>query len=254
MAQTDAIVNRLKPFTIISSMRERTTFPADLLQRLTYLKLLLATGTRFDTFDLAVAKDLGITVAAAPRREKVSQPTTQHTLAMTLARNTQLAKGLTGTKLGVAGLDRLGAAVARIGALICLSAEMGLPVHGGGRDADAPAFITGSKEELFRNTDMQTLHYVLTLLVNTSRGPLIDDVALFDALHNGRIGDAALDVFDRSRDWGHGVTSNLQITPHMGYVEEGIMHTWYEETVENIERWIQSKNGFTPPAMVVVCR
>ncbi|CRG86503.1 hypothetical protein PISL3812_03509 [Talaromyces islandicus] len=324
--QKEAIVERLKPYTVISTMRERTPFPGDLLRQLPNLKLLLATGTQFETFDLAAARELGITVAAAPGKGRTdgkridrplqprldikkggSHPTTQHAwaLILSLARNvanddaamkdatrkgwqTQLAKGLTGATLGVVGLGRLGAAVARIGALawgmkvLCWSEnltqekanqkaeEMGLPAYGGGPNANAPTFTAVSKEELFRNADVVTLHYVLSdrsrgivgakelelmkssaLLVNTSRGGLIDDMALYDVLHRGRIGGAALDVFDveplpadslwRSPSWGQQGRSNLLITPHMGYVEEGIMHTWYEETVENVERWIEGK-------------
>lgn len=325
--QRQALVDCLKPFEIISTMRERTPFPADLLRQLPNLKLLLATGTQFETFDLAAARELGIIVAAAPgkgrtdgkvtshrpKRPKLdikkggSHPTTQHAwaLILALARNvanddavmkdpnrkgwqTQLAHGLTGATLGVVGLGRLGAAVARIGALawgmevICWSetltqekanqkaVEMGLPIVGGGPDPQALTFRAVSKEELFRTADVVTLHYVLSersrgivglkelqlmkdsaLLVNTSRGPLVDDAALYDTLQNGCIGGAALDVFDteplprdsywRSQEWGHGGRSNLLITPHMGYVEDGLMHTWYEETAENVERWLEGQ-------------
>ncbi|KAI1080034.1 glycerate dehydrogenase [Whalleya microplaca] len=316
-----AIIDRLKPFTVISSMRERTPFPADLLQELPNLKLLLATGTQFESFDLAAAKRLGISVVAAPGRGRTdgkgptrpkldikkggSHPTTQHAwaLILALARNvaaddaalkadkgrwqSQLARGLTGTTLGVVGLGRLGAAVARIGSLawgmrvICWSEnltqekanqkaeEVGLPAYGGNPlDSKAPTFTAVSKNELFKTADVVSLHYVLSersrgivgaeelaqmkgsaLLVNTSRGPLINSEALYTALCSGSIRGAALDVFDieplpadslwRSNKWGTDGRSNLIITPHMGYVEDGIMHTWYEETAENLERWLK---------------
>lgn len=146
---------------------------------------------------------------------------------------------------------------------------MGLPVSGGyALDPGEPTLKAVGKEELFRSADVVSLHYVLSersrgivgereldwmkssaLLVNTSRGPLIDDEALYGALENGRIRGAALDVFDveplpaesqwRSTKWGTQGRSNLIITPHMGYVEDGIMHTWYEETAENLERWLR---------------
>ncbi|KAI1657030.1 glycerate dehydrogenase [Daldinia decipiens] len=321
-----AIVDRLKPYTIISSMRERTPFPGELLRQLPNLKLLLATGTQFETFDLATASNLGISIAAAPGRGRTdgkltsrparpkldikkggSHPTTQHAwaLILALARNvaaddaamkgptkswqSQLAIGLTGATLGVVGLGRLGAAVARIGSLawgmrvVCWSEnltqekanrkaeEMGLSVYGGyALDPDAPTFTAVSKDELFATADVVSLHYVLSdrsrgivgkaelarmkesaLLVNTSRGPLIDDTALYDALQTGRIRGAGLDTFDieplpadspwRSTEWGTKGRSNLIITPHMGYVEDGIMHTWYEETAENLERWLRGE-------------
>ncbi|KAF3067366.1 D-3-phosphoglycerate dehydrogenase [Daldinia childiae] len=325
-SERQAIVNRLKPYTIISSMRERTPFPGELLRQLPNLKLLLATGTQFETFDLTTASELGISIAAAPGRGRTdgkltsrparpkldikkggSHPTTQHAwaLILALARNvaaddaamkgpskswqSQLAIGLTGATLGVVGLGRLGAAVARIGSLawgmrvVCWSEnmtqekanrkaeEMGLPVYGGyALDPDAPTFTAVSKDELFATADVVSLHYVLSdrsrgivgkaelarmkesaLLVNTSRGPLIDDTALYDALQTGRIRGAGLDTFDieplpadspwRSTEWGTQGRSNLIITPHMGYVEDGIMHTWYEETAENLERWLRGE-------------
>lgn len=327
--QKQTLINRLKPFTVLSSMRERTQFPAALLRKLPNLKLLLATGTQFETFDLDAARELGITVAAAPGRGRVdgktldgrssprleikkggSHPTTQHTwaLILALARNvaaddavmkraypgiasswqTDLATGLTGMTLGVVGFGRLGSAVARIGSLafgmkvVCWSEnltqekadrkaeEMGLKAYDGNGD---PVFRAVRKEELFRSADVISMHYVLSersrglvaerelelmkksaLLVNTSRGPLVDQNALYEALQTGRIAGAALDVFDleplpvdsvwRSTDWGFNGKSRLLLTPHMGYVEEGIMHTWYEETAENVERWLDGKEVY----------
>jgi phosphoglycerate dehydrogenase-like enzyme len=89
------------------------------------------------------------------------------------------------------------------------------------------------------------------LLVNTSRGPLVDESALLDALRNGRIGGAALDVFDieplpadspwRNEDWDAEGKSRVVLTPHMGYVEEGTLKIWYEETAENLERYLEGK-------------
>jgi len=325
--QKEAIIARLSPFSILSTIRERTPFPASLLRKLPNLKLLLATGTQFETFDLTTARELGITVVAAPGKGRVdgktlpgrvkspkldirqggSHPTTQHAwaLILALARNvaaddavmkraypnvsgtwqTGLAKGLTGTTLGVIGLGRLGAAVARIGSLafgmrvVCWSKnltqekadrkaeEMGLNVH---QPDGSRTFRAVGKEELLGEADVISLHYVLSersrgvigeqelkrmkesaLLVNTSRGALIDEAALYTALQTGRIGGAALDVFDleplpvdspwRSTDWGSAGRSRLLLTPHMGYVEEGIVHTWYEETAENLERWLDGQ-------------
>ncbi|KAH8700731.1 D-isomer specific 2-hydroxyacid dehydrogenase [Talaromyces proteolyticus] len=325
--QKQALIEKLRPFDMISTMRERTPFPGSLLRELPNLKVLLATGTQFETFDLQTANELGITVVAAPGKGRTggkgllsatrpqldikrggSHPTTQHTWAMILglARNiamddavlktshgwqTQMAQGLTGMTLGVVGLGRLGAAVARIGVLawnmkvLCWSQnltqqkandkakEMGLPVLGGGLEQDSarPTFTAVSKQELFQNSDVVSLHYVLSersrglvgrqelawmkdsaLLVNTARGPLVDSQALQDALLTHQIAGAALDVFDieplpatspwRSQEWGRNGRSNLLVTPHMGYVENGIMNTWYEETAENVERFLQGQD------------
>jgi phosphoglycerate dehydrogenase-like enzyme len=201
---------------------------------------------------------------------------------------TGLATGLTGMTLGVVGFGRLGSAVARIASLafgmkvVCWSEnltqekadrkaeEMGLKAYDGNGD---PVFRAVRKEELFRSADVISMHYVLSersrglvaerelelmkksaLLVNTSRGALVDQNALYEALQKGRITGAALDVFDieplpvdsvwRSTDWGFNGKSRLLLTPHMGYVEEGIMHTWYEETAENVERWLDGKEVY----------
>lgn len=236
-------------------------------------------------------------------------PTTQHAWAMilALARNiaaddavikgkgvsagwqTELAMGLQGKTLGLVGFGRIGALVARVGLLawgmkiVCWSAnlnqkkadqlagDVGLPVKGGGiAEEDEHTFKVVDKEKLFRESDVISLHYVLStrsrgivgaqelewmkrsgLLVNTSRGPLIDEAALLDTLRNGRIRGAALDVFDieplpadspwRSENWDEKGKSRVLLTPHMGYVEEGTLQTWYEETAENVERYLDGR-------------
>jgi lactate dehydrogenase-like 2-hydroxyacid dehydrogenase len=327
-AQRKALVERLKPFSVLSTMRERTPFPGDLLSQLPNLKVILATGTQFETFDLKTAKGLGIKVCAAPGKGRTDgkgsgitprakidikkgggHPTTQHAWALILglARNvaaddaavkgkgapsgwqTQLAIGLQGKTLGLVGFGRIGALTARVGLLawgmkiVCwsenltqekadkLAEDVGLPANGGGIVGDhEKTFKVVSKEELFKTSDVVSLHYVLSarsrgivgakeldwmqksaLLINTSRGPLVDEAALLDALRKGRIRGAALDVFDieplpadspwRSENWDEEGKSRVLLTPHMGYVEEGNMRTWYEETAENLERYIEGK-------------
>ncbi len=330
--ETDArrLVDRLRPFDLISTMRERTAFPGSLLAQLPNLKLLLATGTQFERFDLAAARERGIAVVAAPglgrtdaagpRRPDIKKggghPTTQHTwaLLLALARNVAaddaalkasgargsgsgsgsttpwqsgLATGLTGLTLGVVGLGRLGAAVARIAHLawgmrvVCwsenltqdkaddMAIQVGLsPDEGVDR---TKTFRVVEKADLFSGADVVSVHYVLSdrsrgivggrdlelmkrsaLLVNTSRGPLVDQPSLLDVLEKGRIRGVALDVFDveplphnspwrRADYWGKNGRSNVLTTPHMGYVETGLMNTWYSETAENVERWLDGR-------------
>ena len=197
--------------------------------------------------------------------------------------------GLQGKTLGLVGFGRIGALVARVGLLawgmkiVCwstnltqeradqLAEEVGLPVKGGGiAEEDEHTFKVADKEELFRESDVVSLHYVLStrsrgivgaqeldrmkptgLLINTSRGPLVDEAALLSTLRNGRIRGAALDVFDieplpadspwRSENWDEKGKSRVLLTPHMGYVEEGTLQTWYEETAENVERYIDGE-------------
>lgn len=305
----EALISRLKPFPIVSTMRERTPLPADVLSALPNLKLLLTTGVRNASIDMKTCLERGIIVAGttgagrSDRLEsgKLTTPpaygsTTQHTWAMILgiARNiarddavvksggwqSSFATGLAGKTLGLLGLGKLGASTARIAVLgfamkvnawsSSLTQEkadekaesLGLP--------KGKFHVVGSKEELFRTADILSVHYVLSdrsrgmvgeeelsvmkpnaLLVNTSRGPLIEEGALLKTLKDGKIRGAALDVFDteplprdspwRTTKWGQGGSSEVLLSPHMGYAEENTMHAWYEETAENVERWLDGK-------------
>jgi len=130
--------------------------------------------------------------------------------------------------------------------------------------------VASSKEELLREADVLSLHYVLSersrnlvseedlalmkpsaFLVNTSRGPLVEEKALLSALSAGKIRGAALDVFHeeplpqdspwRTTSWGQGGRSQVLLSPHMGYVEEGVMDRWYEDTASNLELWLDGK-------------
>jgi phosphoglycerate dehydrogenase-like enzyme len=308
-----ALVERLRPFEIISTMRERTPFTTDLFHQLPNLKLFLVTGQQHRSFNMETAKEMGIVAAAAVGKRRTREPqgpadltnngasaTAQHTWALILglARNiaaddrdikeggwqTGFALSTKGSTLGIVGLGRLGAQVARIGVLgfgmkvICWSTnltqekadqvatELGLPVEHAGEKV----FKVVSKEQLFKDSDVVSLHYALSdrswgivgkveldamkktaILVNTSRGPLIDEAALLDTLEKGGIRGAALDTFDieplpkkhpfRSHRWGTQGTSDLLLSPHMGYVEKESMSGYYAETAENLERWLDGK-------------
>jgi lactate dehydrogenase-like 2-hydroxyacid dehydrogenase len=309
----EALVNRLKPFDILSTMRERTAIPADLLAKLPNLKLLLVTGMRHNCFDMDSTKEHGIVVAAAvghgrdqgPKNPAdlsmgAAHPTTQHTWAMILG----LARGISredhsmrqggwqegpaigtlGKTIGVAGMGRLGGAVARVGTLafgmrvICwsmnltqekadeIAKDLGLPAETAGEKT----FKVVSKEDLFRESDVLTLQYTLSprsrhmvgkaelglmkktaMLINTSRGPLVDEEALIETLEKGGIHGAALDTFDieplpkshpfRSYKWGTEGRSELLLSPHMGYVEKETLDAFYAETAQNLERWLDGK-------------
>jgi len=237
----------------------------------------------------------------AQKRGRGPDSTTQHCIALILglARNlayddkivkeggwqTTFATGLSGKTLGVLGLGRLGRNTAKImhemfGMRVIawssnltqenadvIAKEVGLRVE----DEDGErTFKVVSKEELFSDADVVSLHLVLgdrsrgivsrdelslmkksALLINTSRGPLIKEDDLLDVLEKGGIRGAALDVFDtepleessrwRSGKWGTEGRAFVLLSPHMGYVEEEIMHAWYEEQVENVERWVNGE-------------
>ncbi|KAF7910778.1 uncharacterized protein EAF01_002287 [Botrytis porri] len=296
------LVERLKPFTIISSMRERTPFPASLLEKLPNLKLLLNAASRNKGIDMEAAKKLGITVTGASGKPKRGpDSTTQHAVALILgiARNvawddkivkeggwqTTLATGLSGKAFGTLGLGRLGANVAKIMysafgmKIIAWSSNLtqesaDQQARDSGFDTEdedgVKVFKVVSKEELFSTADVVSVHLVLSdrsrgivgekdldlmkksaLFVNTSRGPLVQQDALLDALQKGKIRGAALDVFDleplpedsqwRSTKWGENGSSKVLLSPHMGYVEEGTMNDWYEVQAENVNRWFEGK-------------
>jgi lactate dehydrogenase-like 2-hydroxyacid dehydrogenase len=300
-----ALVDRLKPFQVVSSMRERTPFPASILKALPNLKLLLTTGKRNLAIDLQAASEQGIVVAGtdakhnlAPSKFNRLRPdsTTTHCWAMILglarhiARDDRIVKdggwqgdtlatALPGKTLALLGLGRLGTAVGRIAVLgfgmrvICWSSSLTqekADEQARGVGLDAGEFEVVSKEELFKEADVLSVHYVLSdrsrgivgksdlallkpeaFVVNTSRGPLVDDDALYDVLAQGKIAGAALDVFDqeplpsesrwRTTQWGKGGRAEVLLTPHMGYGETETLKDWYKENSENLGRWLRGE-------------
>ncbi|KAI9837089.1 MAG: hypothetical protein M1819_000740 [Sarea resinae] len=312
-AQKAELIARLRPFQIISTMRERTPFPRELLAELPNLRLLLTTGPYNAAIDMAAAKELGIAVCGTTGGGRSDRPapaapsngtdsTTQHAWALILglarhiARDdavvkaggwqTDLAVGLVGKTLGLVGLGRLGPAVGRIGVLAfgMKVAAWSSSLTQAGADEKARAaglpvtdpstgektFRAVSKAALFETADVVSVHYTLSprsagivgaaelgamkksaLLVNTSRGPVVDEAALLAALQDGAIRGAALDVFEleplpphsawRTTPWGQHGRSEVVLSPHMGYVEEATVHAWYDETAENVERWIDGR-------------
>ncbi|CAP59816.1 uncharacterized protein PODANS_1_1450 [Podospora anserina S mat+] len=306
----DKLVARLEPFTVISTMRERTPFPKDLIARLPNLKLLLTTGNRNLGLDLEAFKERGIPVAGAVDRAHAgsvgSISTTEHCVAMILAAARNIAQDdfsvkaggwqtvpavcLRGKIFGTVGLGRLGIAVAKIMYLafgmriIAWSSNLtqdaadekaraaGFPVE---NEHGEKTFKVVSKEELFKTADVVSIHLVLSdrsrgsiaaadlalmkpsaIFVNTSRGPLVVEKDLQDALEQGKIRAAALDVFEReplpldsrwrTTKWGQDGRSRVLLTPHMGYVEEATLDAWYEEQVANLLRW-EKNEGLTTP-------
>jgi len=193
---------------------------------------------------------------------------------------TGLTFGLAGKTMGLLGLGRLGAECARIAVygfqmkIIAWSTSLTQEkadeqAKKGGLPAGTYK-VVGSKQELFEKADVLSVQYVLSerskgivgekelsvmkkdsLFINTSRGPLVDEEALLKVLKEGKIRGAALDVFDiepleldsewRTTKWGHNGSSEVLLSPHMAYVEEVTMNTWYEETAENVERFLKGE-------------
>ena len=274
-AGPDQAVAALTGFDVLVAMRERTRFPAEVLERLPGLRLLVTTGSANAAIDLDAARRLGITVSATGYD---SSPTVELTWALILAaardlpaeaervRTRQwqqsLGVGLHGKTLGLLGLGRVGARVARIGQAfgmdtIAWSAHL-TPEKAAEHDVRAV-----DKRELFATADIVSVHLVLSgrtrglvaaaeltamkptaLLVNTSRGPIVDTPALLAALRDHRIAGAALDVYDTeplAADDPLRDTPGLLATPHIGYVTRDLYTTFYRDAVEDIAGFLNGK-------------
>jgi phosphoglycerate dehydrogenase-like enzyme len=277
VADTSALVERLLPFDVVCVMRERTPLPREVLQHLPRLKLIASTGSRNASIDMGAAQELGITVNATGYR---SSPTIELTWALILAslrgivhENNSVRNGdwqksvgqdLSGNILGVLGLGNIGGQVARIGLafgmkIIAWSQNMTPEI------AEAAGARLVSKDELFRQADIVTIHLILSgrtkglvgaaelvlmkptsRLINTSRGPIVDEASLIKALRSHAIAGAAIDVFDEEPlPAQHPLRSmdNVLATPHIGYVTEGLYGTFYGDTVANITAWLNKQHG-----------
>ena len=271
---TDAVIERLLPFDIICVMRERTPLPRNVIVRLPNLKLIASTGPANASIDVVAAADRGIVVSHTGYR---SDPTIDLTWALILAsarsivtESNSLRSGgwqrtvgteLRGKTLGVLGLGRVGSEGARIGRafgmdLIAWSQNMTPEA------AQAAGAVLVSKDELFEQADVLTIHLVLSdrtrslvgaaelglmkataRLINTSRGPIVDEQALISALRNKQIAGAAIDVFDIEplpASHPFRTLDNVLATPHIGYVSQELYRTFYEDSVSNIRKWLDS--------------
>jgi phosphoglycerate dehydrogenase-like enzyme len=272
VADPDAVVERLLPFDVICVMRERTPLSRQVIERLPQLKLIASTGSRNASIDMAAAAERAIRVTATGYR---STPTIEMTWTLILAsarhivresnsvRNggwqTAVGRELDGKVLGVLGLGNIGGEVARIGrafgmTVIAWSQNMTPQI------AEAAGASLVTKEELFRQADVVTIHLILSRrtrglvgaaefalmksaswLINTSRGPIVDEGALVHALATGAIAGAALDVFGVEPlpvDHPFRTLDNVLATPHIGYVAEDLYRTFYGDAAARIAAWL----------------
>jgi phosphoglycerate dehydrogenase-like enzyme len=274
LADPSAVVERLRPFDVVCVMRERTPLTREVLQQLPNLKLIASTGPRNASINTQTAADLGIAVTATGYD---ATPTIEFTWSLILASmrridreaaslkaggwQTGLGSNLRGKSLGVVGLGNIGREVARIGL------AFGMKVIAWSQNlteekASAAGATLVDKQTLFREADIVTVHLVLSSrtrgligaaefdlmkptakLVNTSRGPIVDEAALIEALQTHRIGAAAIDVFDIEplpADHPFRKLDNVLATPHIGYVTEDLYRTFYGDAAANIARWLES--------------
>jgi D-3-phosphoglycerate dehydrogenase len=277
-------INDLKDFDIVVMMRERTRFPRAVIDGLPKLKLLITTGAYNASIDIKACQERGIVVSGTGG---FGNPTTGITFGLILEltrrigweharmksgvlwQNT-LGMDIEGKTLGVLGLGKLGARAAGVGK------AFGMKVIAWSQNLTPErckevGVEYSTKEDLFRNADVVTIHLVLSdrtrglvganelgsmkksaYIVNTSRGPIIDEKALLDALNKKQIAGAGLDVFDVEPlplDHPYRKMDNVVITPHLGYVSQQNYEKYYPDIVDNIRGFLDGK-----PARIVTPR
>jgi phosphoglycerate dehydrogenase-like enzyme len=275
MSDESAVATALENFEVVVLMRERTPFPASLIERLPNLKLLISTGARNRSIDLSAAVNRGIVVCGTPL---IPHPPAELTWALILAIvkdipaedaairqgkwQTRLGRTLKGKTLGIVGLGNLGGQTALIGQ------AFGMKIIAWSQNlTDARAAEFGAKrvalDALMSTADVVTIHLYLSqrtigiigrhelslmkpsaYLVNTARSPIIDEAALIDVLQNRKIAGAALDVFDvEPLPLNHPLRTldNTIVTPHVGYVTEEGLSVMYGGVVENIRAYREGR-------------
>jgi phosphoglycerate dehydrogenase-like enzyme len=271
----DAVAEALAGFQVAVAMRERTRFPASLIARLPDLKLLVTTGMRNLAIDMDAASDAGVTVCGTAL---MPYPAFEHAWALIMGLTKKISRedqamhaggwqvdfceGLRGKTLGVLGLGKLGSQAAAIGL------AFGMRVIAWSQNlTDARAANCGvvrvDKDSLFRESDIITIHLLLgdrtrglvgapelalmkptAYLVNTSRGPIVDEGALVQALTDRAIAGAGIDVYDVEPlpvDHPLRGLDNALLTGHTGYVVRENFELAYGESVEDIAAWLSGK-------------
>ena len=272
LADQDDLVARLEPFDVICVMRERTPLPREVIERLPRLKLIASTGPGNASIDYDAAAECDVVVTDT-RYDPTSTVELTWALIMAGSRRlveecgsvrsggwqTSVGRELRGQVLGILGLGNIGTEIARLGT------TFGMDVVAWSQNLDAATATAAggklvSKDDLFRQSDTLTVHLKLSersrglvgaeelalmkptsWLVNTSRGPIVDEAALVAALTDRSIGGAALDVFDTEPlPVDHPLRSlpNALVTPHIGYVAENLYRTFYGDVVASITEWL----------------
>jgi phosphoglycerate dehydrogenase-like enzyme len=275
LADSDAVVERLQPFDVVCVMRERTPMTRTIIERLPKLRLICSTGTGNASIDLKAAEERDVQVV---HTGYTSTPTIELTWALILgsarnlvAENASLCSGgwqrfigddMSGRTLGVLGLGNVGGPVAQIGNAFGMNVIAWSQNLTAKRAAEVNAELV-SKEELFRRADVVSIHVGLSdrtrslvgtpelalmkptaRLINTSRAPIVVEADLIAALNARKIAGAAIDVYGQEPlppDHPFRTLANLLATPHIGFVSRSLYTRFYQDTVENIRRWLDGQ-------------
>jgi D-3-phosphoglycerate dehydrogenase len=277
LGEPDEIARALQGFDIVVLMRERTAFPRRLIEALPDLRLLISTGKRNWMLDVEAARERGIVACST---ETTGNPTTALAIALMLeltrrigyeserlrhgARwQSTLGVDIEGKTLGLIGLGRLGQKVAKIAQALDMKVIAWSQNLNAERCASAGVELAPSKEALLRAADIVSLHVVLSertrgligreefalmkpsvYLINTARGPIVDEAALIAALRDKRIAGAGLDVYDIEplpADHPLRALDNVVLSPHLGYVTVENFRTCYAGVVEDIRAFLDGK-------------
>ena len=275
-ASTEAAADALKDFEIICAMRERTPFPRTLFAALPKLKLLITSGMRNAAIDMEAAKDHDVVLCGTQWARDPTAPLTMG-LILELTRNigrenARMHAGeplqkfvgmeIEGKTLGVVGLGKLGTKVSKLAQAFGMNVIAWSPNLTPERCKEAGVGYA-TKEELFSTADIVTVHVVLSqrsrglvgaddlarmkptsYLVNTARGPIVDEAALLTTLQQRRIAGAAIDVFSVEPlpvDHPFRKLDNIVLTPHLGYVTAESFRNHYSQMVEGIDSWFKGE-------------
>jgi D-3-phosphoglycerate dehydrogenase len=278
-ASGEAAASALKDFEIICAMRERTPFPRELFAALPKLKLFITSGLRNAAIDMEAAKDHQVVLCGTQWGRDPTAPLTMG-LILELTRNIGresarmhageplqkfIGTEIEGKTLGVVGLGKLGAKVSALAKAFGMNVIAWSPNLTAERCKEVGVGYA-SKEELFSTADIVTVHVVLSqrsrglvgaddlarmkptaYLVNTARGPIVDEAALLETLKARKIAGAAVDVFSVEPlpvEHSFRKLDNLVLTPHLGYTTLETFRAHYSQMVECIDAWLK---GETPP-------
>ena len=283
LADEDEAAARLNDFEVVVIMRERTPFPRSMFEKLPNLKLLVTSGMRNLSIDLAAAKDCGVSVCGTPSGGS-STAELAWGLILGLLRHIPeedratrlgawqrtLGIGLEGKTLGIMGLGRIGSQMAAVGNAFRMNVIAWSSNLTEARCAECGATLV-TMDALLSQSDVVTIQLILgdrtrgllgarelalmkpsAYLVNTSRGPIVDEKALIETLENKRIAGAAIDVFDvEPLPLDHPLRrlGNTVITPHLGYVAAENYVEYYGGSVADIRAWLDGSpiNELKPP-------